>query len=66
LGWGVGPRGLSTLRQSDDGESLEVQQRTIAGYAQMHGLTVEKVFGAPPSMRSMCWAGSRTAASRCI
>jgi putative DNA-invertase from lambdoid prophage Rac len=35
---------VSTLRQSDEGESLEVQQRTIAGYAQMHGLTVEKVF----------------------
>jgi putative DNA-invertase from lambdoid prophage Rac len=33
---------VSTLRQSDEGESLEVQQRAIAGYAQMHGLTVER------------------------
>jgi putative DNA-invertase from lambdoid prophage Rac len=35
---------VSTLRQSDEGESLDVQQRVIAGYAQMHGLSVEKVF----------------------
>ena len=30
--------------QADEGESLDVQQRTIAGYAQMHGLAVEHVF----------------------
>jgi putative DNA-invertase from lambdoid prophage Rac len=30
--------------QADEGESLDVQQRTIAGYAQMHGLAVERVF----------------------
>lgn len=35
---------VSTVRQAEDGESLEVQQRTIAGYALMHGLAVDKVF----------------------
>jgi putative DNA-invertase from lambdoid prophage Rac len=30
--------------QADEGESLDVQQRTIAGYAQMHGMAVEKVY----------------------
>jgi putative DNA-invertase from lambdoid prophage Rac len=35
---------VSTTMQATDGESLDVQQRTIAGYAQMHGLTVEHVF----------------------
>jgi putative DNA-invertase from lambdoid prophage Rac len=31
-------------QQADEGKSLDVQQRTIAGYAQMHGLRVEHVF----------------------
>jgi putative DNA-invertase from lambdoid prophage Rac len=35
---------VSTTAQADEGQSLEVQQRTIAGYAQMHGLVLEKVF----------------------
>jgi putative DNA-invertase from lambdoid prophage Rac len=35
---------VSTVMQADEGESLDVQQRTIAGYAQMHGLAVEHVF----------------------
>jgi DNA invertase Pin-like site-specific DNA recombinase len=35
---------VSTLQQSDEGESLDVQQRQIAGYAQMNGLTVDRVF----------------------
>src|SRR6201994_3017615 len=35
---------VSTLAQADEGESLDVQQRTIAGYAQMHGLEVASVF----------------------
>jgi putative DNA-invertase from lambdoid prophage Rac len=35
---------VSTIRQSDDGESLDVQQRTISGYVQMHGLALDKVF----------------------
>lgn len=35
---------VSTLRQSDEGESLDVQRRVIAGYAQMHGLAVDRVF----------------------
>lgn len=34
---------VSTLRQSDEGESLEVQERQIAGYAQMQGLTLDRV-----------------------
>jgi putative DNA-invertase from lambdoid prophage Rac len=35
---------VSTVQQANDGESLDVQQRVIAGYAQMHGLVVNKVF----------------------
>lgn len=35
---------MSTVAQSDDGQSLDVQERVIAGYATMHGLSVEKVF----------------------
>src|SRR5215469_14107124 len=35
---------VSTLTQADEGESLDVQQRTIAGYGQMHGLEVAQVF----------------------
>jgi putative DNA-invertase from lambdoid prophage Rac len=35
---------VSTTRQADEGESLDVQQRTIAGYAMMHGLTVDRMF----------------------
>ncbi len=35
---------VSTARQAGEGESLEVQQRTIAGYAMMHGLTVDRMF----------------------
>jgi putative DNA-invertase from lambdoid prophage Rac len=35
---------VSTTRQADDGESLDVQQRTVAGYALMHGMTVDRVF----------------------
>ena len=35
---------VSTARQAGEGESLDVQQRTIAGYAMMHGLTVDRMF----------------------
>jgi putative DNA-invertase from lambdoid prophage Rac len=35
---------VSTTRQADEGESLDVQQRTITGYALMHGLTIDRVF----------------------
>jgi putative DNA-invertase from lambdoid prophage Rac len=35
---------VSTTRQADQGESLDVQQRTIAGYAMMHGLQVDRTF----------------------
>jgi len=35
---------VSTVKQVDEGESLDVQQRTIAGYVLMHGLTVDQVF----------------------
>lgn len=35
---------VSTVRQADEGESLPVQERTIGGYAMMHGLTVDHVF----------------------
>jgi hypothetical protein len=32
---------VSTDRQASEGESLDVQERTVAGYAMMHGLTVD-------------------------
>jgi putative DNA-invertase from lambdoid prophage Rac len=35
---------VSTVRQADEGESLDVQQRTIAGYGLMHGMTIDRVF----------------------
>ena len=35
---------VSTVRQAEEGESLDVQQRTIAGYAMMHGLSVTQSF----------------------
>jgi putative DNA-invertase from lambdoid prophage Rac len=35
---------VSTARQADEGESLEVQQRIIEGYAMQHGLAVDRTF----------------------
>lgn len=35
---------VSTMRQADEGESLEVQERTVSGYALMHGLAVDRVY----------------------
>jgi putative DNA-invertase from lambdoid prophage Rac len=35
---------VSTDRQATEGESLEAQERTLRGYAMMHGLTIEHVF----------------------
>jgi DNA invertase Pin-like site-specific DNA recombinase len=35
---------VSTSRQAEEGESLDVQQRTIAGYALMLGLIVDRTF----------------------
>lgn len=35
---------VSTDRQANEGESLDVQQRTVSGYAMMHGLSVNRVF----------------------
>lgn len=35
---------VSTIRQASEGESLEVQKRTIAGYAMQHGMTVDSEF----------------------
>lgn len=35
---------VSTTRQAQEGESLDVQQRTIAGYALMKGLALDRVF----------------------
>ena len=35
---------VSTGRQADEGESLGVQERTIAGYAMMQGLTVDRTY----------------------
>lgn len=35
---------VSTDRQASEGESLDVQERTIAGYAMMYGMTIDRVF----------------------
>ncbi len=35
---------VSTVRQTAEGESLDVQQRTIVGYALMRGMAVDQVF----------------------
>lgn len=35
---------VSTRAQSEDGESLDVQQRQLEGYAQMHGLDIAHVY----------------------
>ena len=34
---------VSTARQANEGESLEVQKRQIDGYALMHGLAVDEI-----------------------
>jgi putative DNA-invertase from lambdoid prophage Rac len=34
---------VSTLRQANEGESLDVQKRQIEGYAHMHGLVLDDV-----------------------
>src|SRR3954462_7496369 len=35
---------VSTVRQSEEGESLDVQQRMISGYALMRGMELDRVF----------------------
>lgn len=35
---------VSTDRQADEGESLGAQQRTVEGYAMMHGMRLDHVF----------------------
>jgi DNA invertase Pin-like site-specific DNA recombinase len=35
---------VSTIAQADEGESLDVQQRQLNGYATMNGLNLDKVF----------------------
>src|SRR6202046_4677203 len=35
---------VSTIRQAEEGESLEVQRRQIDGYTQMQGLALDRVF----------------------
>jgi DNA invertase Pin-like site-specific DNA recombinase len=34
---------VSTAKQASEGESLEVQQRQIKGYADMHGLSLDEI-----------------------
>src|SRR3954465_4838866 len=34
---------VSTARQANEGESLDVQRRMIQGYAHMHGLTLDEI-----------------------
>lgn len=35
---------VSTSRQANEGESLDVQQRTVDGYAMMHGFKIARTF----------------------
>ncbi len=35
---------VSTVAQANEGESLDVQQRVLAGYATMQGLTIDRMF----------------------
>lgn len=35
---------VSTVRQATDGESLDVQQRTMEGYALMRGMVLDQIF----------------------
>ena len=35
---------VSTKAQAEEGESLDVQQRTVTGYALMHGMVVDRMF----------------------
>jgi DNA invertase Pin-like site-specific DNA recombinase len=35
---------VSTDRQASEGESLAVQERTVGGYAQMHGWAIDRTF----------------------
>jgi DNA invertase Pin-like site-specific DNA recombinase len=35
---------VSTARQAEEGESLGAQERTLAGYAMMHDLTIDRMF----------------------
>ena len=35
---------VSTARQAEEGESLDVQQRTLTGYAMMHGIKLDRTF----------------------
>jgi putative DNA-invertase from lambdoid prophage Rac len=35
---------VSTARQAEEGESLGAQERTLAGYAMMHGLAIDRCF----------------------
>ena len=35
---------VSTKAQAEEGESLDVQQRTMTGYALMHGMAVDRMF----------------------
>jgi putative DNA-invertase from lambdoid prophage Rac len=35
---------VSTIKQADERESPQVQERTVAGYALMHGMKLDQVF----------------------
>src|SRR5689334_7369436 len=35
---------VSTDQQANEGDSLDVQERTVSGYALMHGLKVKRTF----------------------
>ena len=58
---------VSTVQQSTEGESLEVQQRTIAGYAQMHGfeLACSSNAASPAASRSMNGRKARPCCATC-
>ena len=56
---------VSTTAQADEGESLGAQQRTLEGYAMMHGLELDQVFVERGVSRLEAAAASAARASGC-
>ncbi len=56
---------VSTLKQANEGESLDVQRRQIEGYALMHGLALDDVFVEEGVQRFGSCRGAASRRSRC-
>ena len=51
---------MSTAKQADDGESLEVQQRMMTGYGLIHGIEIGRTF----IERGVVWLGAAGGTAR--